>query len=359
MRFRFIFLLFITSLALTNCKSDKPEKAAPTQPPLAETLILYHYADAIPQSIIDAFTAETGVQVDYQTFGSYEEAIANIQEANHYDVVWLSNAHISQAVEAGLLATITYANVPNIRNVAPNFRDLAFDPRNEHSVPLTWGATGLLVRTDLVSVPYDTWNVLWELEPRQVGIWNDPRTIIGLTLQSLGYTASSINAEELAAGQQRLLELRAKAVFMEEYDPWTSAYALDEGTVLVAVAWAYDALVGEELNPNIQYIIPQEGTILWLESMAIPITSTQQYTAEVFINFMLRPEITGQYASEVLYAVTSEAANPYVNETLLNNPAVYPTDAMLANAEVFLPLGAALDEQYNAIWEAFLAAPTE
>lgn len=354
-----VLLLLLAVFALIGCSPDDDDATDPTTPPLAETLTLYHYADAIPQSILDQFTAETGVKIDYKNFASYEDAIASIAAGNTYDVVWLSNAHVSTARLAGLLRQVNYANVPNIRNIDANFRDLAYDPRNEHSVPLTWGTTGLLVRTDLVEVPYNSWNVLWEVPPQQVGIWNDQRTMIAVTLQALGFNTSSADPAELAAAQERLLELRKQAVFMEEFDPWTSAYELDKGTISVAVGWAYDALTGQGLNPNIAYVIPDEGTVLWLESLAIPTTSTEQYTAEVFINFMLRPEIMGQYANEVLYAVTSSAANEFVSPELLNNPAVYPTDEMLVRAEVFLPVNAEVDSEYNALWQAFLDAPTE
>ena len=139
---------------------------------------------------------------------------------------------------------------------------------------------------------------------------------------------------------------------------WTSAPELDSGRVTIALGWAYDGLAGRDLNPAIEYVLPNEGTLLWLEDLVIPANSPNKATAELFINFMLRPEIAAQFSNETFYAVTVEPANDIIDPAILNDPIVYPSDDMLVNAELTLPLSAEAKALYDDIWRRFMEAPS-
>jgi spermidine/putrescine transport system substrate-binding protein len=355
-----IFLGIIAILSvplLLGCSPASTIPPTPTVPSLAQELTIYNWEGGMPQAILDAFTAEYGVAINYQHFASYAEAEDSLKSGKAYDVVFISNDFIGQILDMDLLAELDLSNIPNLINITVNFRDLAYDPGNRHSIPYAWGTTGLVARTDLFGKPITSWNDLWESEIGQAGIWNDRRSMIGLTLRALGYSANSDKPEELNKALERLLELKARAQFMEQFDPWTSAPELDSGRITIALGWAYDGMAGRELNPAIEYIIPQEGTLLWLENMVIPANSPNKYTAELFINFMLRPEIAGQYVNETFYAVAVEPAAEFIDPTILNDPVVYPTNDMLTNAELILPLSAEAVRLYEDIWQRFLDAP--
>ncbi|MBK8136494.1 MAG: spermidine/putrescine ABC transporter substrate-binding protein [Chloroflexi bacterium] len=343
-------------LLLTGCSTAPAVAPTPTPPPLASTITLHNWDGGMPQSILDAFTAEYGVAVEYLPYAVYEEAQSNLEAGTPIDVLFVGTDVIAETLSKGLLAELDPSNLPNLRNVSVNFRDLSFDPGNRHSIPLGWGTTGLVVRSDLFGRPVTSWRDLWEGETGQIGIWDDRRSIIGLTLRSLGYSVNSEDPDELEAALERMLELRPRALFMEQFDPWTSAPEMDSGRIVIALGWAYDGLAGRDLNPNIEYVIPQEGTLLWLENMVIPANSPNKATAELFINFMLRPEIAAQYVNETYYAVANEAAKAFVDPAILDDPIVYPTAEQLVNAELMLPLSAEARMLYDSVWDRFLAA---
>ena len=130
-------------IALVGCEVKPTPPSTPTPPPLAEELVFYDWEEDMPQSVLDAFTEEYGVEVTYLTYESQEEALENVKAGEVYDVVVLDNDTIPLLVADGLLAEIDYRNVPNFDNISANFRDLAYDPGNRHAVPFNWGTSCL------------------------------------------------------------------------------------------------------------------------------------------------------------------------------------------------------------------------
>jgi spermidine/putrescine transport system substrate-binding protein len=356
---KYVFAVSISLLSLfmfVGCNPTPATLPTSTIPSLSDQLTIHYWAGGMPQQILDTFTAEYGVEINYVPFLTYADAEKNIASGQLLDVVFIGNDYIGQALNTGLLAELNLSNIPNLRNIAINFRDLTYDPGNRFSIPYTWGTTGLVFRSDLATYPITSWSDLWNVEIGKAGIWDDRRSMIGLTLRSLGYSANTSNPEELEEALHLLLELKPRAQFMEQFDPWTSAGELASGRINIALGWAYDALSGRNLNPAIQYIIPQEGTLLWVENMVIPANSSNQYTAEVFINFMLRPEISAQFTNETFYAVTNELASRFISEAIRNDPVVYPLNEMLVNAELIMPLSPEVKELYDGIWKRFMDA---
>jgi spermidine/putrescine transport system substrate-binding protein len=341
--------------ALVGCGAKPTPPPTPTLPPLAEELVFYDWEEDMPQSVLDAFTEEYGVKVTYLTYESQEEAEENIEAGKVYDVVVLDNDAIPWLVSEDLLAEIDYRNVPNFDNISVNFRDLAYDPGNRHSVPFNWGTTGLVVRSDLVDELPTHWADLWD--PRYTGriaVREDvPYDLIGLTLKSLGYSLNSENPNELEAALERMLELKRGAFFVGSYAA-DAVPALLSGEAVILVGWAEDVLEGQEENEAIVYILPEEGTLLWGDNFAIPANSPHKYTAEVFLNFLLRPEISAQITNENCYATPNEAAYPFIDPDILNNPVIFPPNEDLKNAEVFLSHSPEGDALWAEIWERFM-----
>jgi spermidine/putrescine transport system substrate-binding protein len=342
-------------IALVACGSPTPPPT-PTPPPLAEELVFYDWEEDMPQSVLDAFTEEYGVKVTYLTYESQEEAEDAIRGGEVYDVVVLDNDAIPWLVSDGLLAEIDHRNVSNFDNISVNFRDLAYDPEHKHCIPFNWGTTGLVVRSDLVEELPTRWADLWD--PRYAGkiaMREDvPYDLIGLTLKSLGYSLNSENPDELEAALERMLELRQSSFFVGSYAE-DAVPALLSGEAVIMVGWAEDILLAREENENVEYILPEEGTMLWGDNFTIPANSPHKYTAEVFLNFLLRPEISAQIVNENYYATPNEAAYPFIDPEILGDPVVFPPDKDLENAEVFLPRSAEGGALWDEIWERFMA----
>ena len=351
-----LLVFLILGLLMAGCVPKT--SPTPTSVPLAKEITFYDWQEDMPQSVLDAFTEEYGVKVNYFIYESQEEAIANIKAGQIYDVVVMESRYIPLLVMDDLLAKLDEGILSNLKNLSANFRELAYEPGNHYSNPYNWGTTGLVVRSDLVAGPVTRWADLWD--PRYAGrnaLWfGQRREVVGLALKSLGYSANSEKREELEAALARLLDLKPNVIRIE--DPnihWPEDLA--NGKVVVAMGYASDVLLGQALNPLITYVLPREGPLLWNDTFVIPANSPNKHTAELFLNFLMRAEINAKIVNENLYATPNEAAYPFIKPDILNNPVIFPPNEDLINAELILPLTQAGQQLYDEIWERFTNAP--
>ena len=211
----------------------------------------------------------------------------------------------------------------------------------------------MVVRKDLVAQPVTRWTDLWD--PRyagKVGLWmSQRRDILGLALKSLGYSANSENPAELEAALERLQALIPNAVTLEEVNAEDSSEALSSGQVVVAVGYARDVIEGRKKHAEIAYVLPAEGAMLWGDNFVIPASSSRKATAEILINFLLRPQIAAQIASVNKYATANEMALPLLDAELRNDTVVFPSNQDMRQAELQRPLSAEGEKLYDDIWE--------
>jgi spermidine/putrescine transport system substrate-binding protein len=356
-----IFRFLIVSLMFfaPACGSVPTIQSTSSPIPLAKELVLYDWEDDMPQSVLDAFTREYGLPVKYMIYQSQEEAIANMRAGAVYDVVVMESRFVPLLVQEGLLAPLHRDILPNLKNVSANFRELAYDPTNEYSIPYNWGTTGLVVRSDLVHEPVTRWADLWDARyAGRVGLWlGQHREVISLTLKSLGCSANSEDPEELEEALLRLFELKPNIIVLEDFDLGTSAGLTTSGQVIISMGYAYDLTSAREHNPATVYVLPSEGALLWNDTFVIPANSPSQHTAELFLNFLMRPDINAMIVNENHYATTNEAAHPFIEPDILNNTVIFPSNEDLANAELILPLTPQGQKLYDEIWDRFISAP--
>jgi spermidine/putrescine transport system substrate-binding protein len=340
-----ILLSILLSLLLAGCSSALP---------LPQKLILYSWAEYMPQSVMAAFTAEYGITFEYIAYETEEEVVENIQAGNVYDLVLLNPEFIPQMVEEELLKPLDYRNLPNFKYVSANFRDLVFDPGNTYSIPFHWGTTGLLVRTDLVDRPVTSWSDLWNPAfAGKVGIWTIPRSLIPIALKAQGFSANSEDLDELELTRQYLSRLKANVVLVSGLE--TSVVPLlESGELMIAYGWAYDAALALESKTPIEYIIPQEGTILWMDNFIIPANAQNPRDAELFLNFILRPEIAAQIVNESYYPMAVDGIEPFILPEILQSPVIFPDDSQMQNAEITLPIRPDRKWIYDDIWTTFM-----
>lgn len=345
-------------MLLTACNMPVASLAPKAAEPLAKKLIYYSWEEDMPDSVLAAFSREYGVEVEYLVYESQEKAIENMRSGLVYDVVVMDNQFIPELVQDDLLAKINHQHVPNLKNILINFRDLAYDPGNRYAIPYSWGTAGLLVRSDLVSEPVSQWADLWKpVYAGKIMMWRGvPREWVGLTLMSLGYSPNSENPVELEQTLNRLLALKPNLRFVDDFGGESAYPFLASGEAVLGPGYSYEALSGREENEAIQYIIPEEGALLWGDNFVIPANSPNKYTAELFLNFMLRPEISAQITNENMYATPNEAAMPLLEPAIREDRVVFPTNVDLQNAKLLLPLSPAGRELHSQIWERFLAA---
>lgn len=349
--------LLLTLLAA--CGRPTPPPSTPSPVPLAKEITLYDWEEDMPQSVLDAFTEEYDVKVNYLVYESQEDAIASIKAGQTYDVVVMESRFVPALAEAGLLAELHHQNLLNLKNLSASFRELAYDPGNTYSVPFNWGTTGLVVRSDLVAEPVTRWADLWD--PRyagRVGLWmGQHREVVSLVLKSLGYSANSEDPAELESVLERLLVLKPHVLTLEDFNLANAADMLASGQAVITMGYASDFLYGNEQNPAIVYVLPEEGALLWNDTFVIPANSPNQYTAELFLNFIMRPEVNAEIANENQYATPNEAAYPFIEPEILNSPVIFPPNEDLVDAELIQPLSPTGQQLYDEIWERFTTAP--
>lgn len=322
----------------------------------AVEIIYRDWEGVMPQSVLDDFTKETGIQVTYLPYQSQEEAIAEMKAGKVYDLVVLESEFVPPLVADGTLAEINYQNIPNFKNISANFRDLVYDPGNRHSVPYSWGMTGLVVADDKVSHPVAGWADLWKLKPEEkiVG-WTLPRYMLGVTLKSLGYSVNSTNPQELEAALAKLIELKPHLLQLD-WEPGVTATQILGQRAVVGLGQADDIREAEKQKVKLSYVLPVEGAILWGDNYTLPAASTKKAEAEKFINFLLRADIAARIITETYYWLPNDAAMPLVPEDLRKNTMIFPLQKDIQTAEIILPLNAAGEKLYAEIWQRFLAA---
>ncbi len=350
-------ILIALLLSLAACDGSPLSFSSPTPTPKpVEPVIFYNWGGYVPQSILDAFTAQTGIAVTDISYDDYEQAAVNIQQGEIYDVVLLGPDQVLNLSRDGRLARLNPETIPNKQNISLDYRNWAYDPGNIYSVPIFWGSTGLLVRTDRVHKPVTRWADLWDSEyAGKVAIWAIADTMLPVALKTLGYSANEEDPVALEAALQQLVKLKPDAILVQGSEP-TIVPTLTSDKAVIAVGYAFDALYAQAENLPVKYIFPEEGSLLWVEALVIPANSVHKEAAEKFINFLLGAEVAAQIPGLTGYAVPNEAAQGLIPRDILHNPIIFPPAEALKNAEMRLPHSPAGKQAFDDAWQRFLDA---
>ncbi len=263
---------------------------------------------------------------------------------------------VAQMIELGLLAPINYDNIPNFANVAAENKDPSYDPENVYSVPYFWGTTGIGYDASVVDPEPDSWAWLFEPEKLEqyggqgINLLDDQRELIGAALIYLGYDGNDTDETHLMEARDLLLSARP---YWTSFD--SSGYIdnlLIPGEVVLTHGWNGDVLVAAEENENWVYVTPKEGGFIWQDNYAIPASSSEasRRRAEHFINWMLEPEVSARNAEYVFYATPNEAAKSLLDEEILEDPSVYPSEETLAKLDFIQPLPTEALEIWDRVW---------
>ena len=318
----------------------------------AEKVIVYNWGEYLDPDVLDIFEEETGIQVVYEEYETNEIMYPKVQSgAISYDVVCPSDYMIQRMIENDLLAEINWDNIPNIKNIGQTYMDQskAFDPENKYSVPYCWGTVGILYNKTMVDEPIDSWSVLWDPKYKDSILMQDSvRDAFAVALKDLGYSLNSTNIKELTEAKDLLVTQK----------PLVQAYVVDQvrdkmigNEAAIGVIYSGEAIYTQKENPNLEYVIPKEGSNIWIDSWVIPKNAEHKENAEKFINFLCRPDIALMNFDYITYSTPNEAARELIeDDDIRNSEIAFPDEETLARCETFTYLGDDADEVYNQLW---------
>lgn len=319
---------------------------------LVDELHVYNWSEYIDPEVYASFEEEFGVKVIEDTFASNEDLLAKLQAgATGYDLIVPSDYMVKVMTELDLLAELNYDNIPNFANVSRTFRDPPYDPGNKYSVPYQWGTSGIGYNAEVFDEPPASWGYLFDPEMAapyagQISMLNDAREAIGAALKYLGYSLNSTDAVQLEEAKELLIRQKE---WVATYDSEGFEDLLAAGETMLAHGWSGDFFMAAEEAEQVWYVIPKEGAVIWTDNLAIPRTAPSQYTAEVFINYLLRPEISAQVTNFTWYGSPNEAAAEFIDPEILAEPGIYPPPEVMNELEFIRDVGG-VTPAYDRIW---------
>ena len=317
-----------------------------------QKVIVYNWGEYLDPEVITMFEEETGIDVIYEEFETNEIMYPKVQSgAIAYDVVCPSDYMIQKMLDNGLLAEINFDNVPNLKNIGQRYMDKSreFDPENKYSVPYCWGTVGILYNKTMVDEPIDSWSILWDDKYRDNILMQDSvRDAFGVTLKYLGYSLNSTDLDELTEAMNLLIVQK----------PLVQAYVIDQvrdkmigNEAAIGVIYSGEAIYTQNENPDLEYVIPKEGSNIWIDSWVIPKNAEHKENAEAFINFLCRPDIALMNFDYITYSTPNTAARELIeDEDIRNSKIAFPDDSELEHCETFHYLGDEADAVYMDLW---------
>jgi spermidine/putrescine-binding protein len=289
----------------------------------AEQLNLFAWSEYVPQKVIDGFTKETGIKVNYETYASGEEMLSKLLAGGAaYDLVQPPDYIAESMIKNKLLRPLDATKLKNLKNLAPEFTKLPHDPEAKFTVPYMTGTVGIVVNTDKVKTPVRGFRDLFSARfKNRIVVVNDNRELVSWALVTLGLDQNAITPANLAKAKPLVAEWIKLVKVFDSDSPKTP---LLNGDVDLGVVWSGEAAKLINENKKFTYVLPAEGYHPFVDVLAMPTTGKNPAAAHRFIDYILRPEVSALISEEFPYTNPNAAARKLLSAEQLANPASYP-----------------------------------
>lgn len=319
---------------------------------LADQLNLYIWARQIPNKILQQFTEETGITVNLSAYDSNEIMYAKLKSGPNpgYDIISPSTYFIPKLKRSGLLLPLDKSKIPNFRHLDPKFLNQAYDPQNYYSIPIQWGATGIFLNQRLITqTSIRTWADIWKPKYKhQLVILDDVREVFAIGLIKCGYSPNDEDPKHLQEAYNMLTKLRHN---IKLYNSNAIETLVTDEDVTVGMAWNATIAKTQIENPAIEFIYPEDGYAIWIDSLAILKDAPHKAAAHTFINFILRPDISAKLVILELFPVPNLSAQNQVPSYLRNNPTLFPDLKTLSRGTILVEISASAMATLEDYWE--------
>lgn len=335
-----------------------------------KVLNVYNWSDYIEPSVVPAFEKEYGIKVNYDVFDSNEVLETKLLAGRTgYDVVVPSASFLERQIQAGVFQKLDRSLLPNLKHLDPDItrRIELYDPGNQYAVNYLWGTSGVGYNVDKIAsampnAPVNSFSMLYDpnvvryFKKCGVSMLDAPDEVVGTVLIYLGKDPNSEALEDLKAAEKVLLAIRPYVRYIN-----SSKYIEDlaNGGICLALGWSGD--VGQARSRakdagngiNIRYNIAKEGAIMFFDMLAIPADAPHPKNAQLFINYLLRPEVAAKNSSAMHYATSNAAAYSLVDPAVYSDRGVYPSDAQKAHLYPNAARSLAFTRELNRSWTRF------
>jgi spermidine/putrescine transport system substrate-binding protein len=317
-----------------------------------EVLKVFNWSDYIDPAVIEAFEAEHACRVVYDSFSSDSELEARLATGGGaYDVVFPSDRAMHSLKAKGLLQPIDQGQIGNIANLDAAFLDRSFDRGNRYSLPYFWGTVAVGVRKDHVTEDVTGFEVLFDRRYRgRITMLDDLENVVAAVLMFLGRPLNSVDRHDMLAAKQLLLQQKP---LVQAYTSDAYRERLIAGDAWASLGWSGDLLqaaeIAAEQGDTVDVIVPRQGTLLWLDSLAIPARATSVPLAHRFIDYLLSVPVAVSNAEYVHYATPNAAAKAKLDPESAADPRIYPPAATLARCQWLEDRGEEI-AKIEAVW---------
>ncbi len=328
-----------------------------TDTPNGEVYV-FNWGEYIDEETIKMFEKETGIDVIYEEFQTNEEMYPKVEAgATTYDIVCPSDYMIAKMVDNNMLAELNWDNLPNAKqHIGAQYYEKSeeFDPGNKYSVPYCWGTVGILYNTSMVKEPVTSWSILWDEDYKDnILMQSSVRDLFMVGLKLNGYSMNSTDKDELDAAKQSLIQQK----------PLVQAYVIDQvrdkmigGEAALGVIYSGEAIYTQRENPDLEYVVPEEGSNVWIDSWCILKDAPNKENAEKFINFMCRPDIALMNFEYITYSTPNDSARELIeDEDIRNSKIAFPDLSEYNDMETFSYLGDEADEYLNNLYKEVMS----
>ncbi|WP_330676769.1 ABC transporter substrate-binding protein [Butyrivibrio sp. DSM 10294] len=334
----------VSVFALSGCGSDSASGEN-------GKLYVYNWGEYIDEEVIDEFEEETGIKVIYDTFESNEIMYAKLaQDSSAYDVVCPSDYMVQKLIQNDLIQELDFGSIPNSANIGAQYYESAsdFDPGNKYAVPYCWGTVGILYNKTMVDDVVDSWDILWdEKYSGQILMQDSVRDAFMVSLLRNGYSMNTKNEDELRVATDDLIAQK----------PLVQAYVIDQvrdkmigEEAALGVIYSGEAIYTARENPDLVYVVPKEGTNVWIDSWVITKGSKNVENAKKWIDFMCRGDIALRNFEYITYSTPNTVAQENIEDEDIKNSKVAFPDLSTFPTESYQYLGEDGDKLYNDSW---------
>ncbi|MDD2160171.1 polyamine ABC transporter substrate-binding protein [Pseudomonas sp. MIL19] len=328
-----------------------------------EVIRVYNWNDYIAPQVLKDFEAETGIRVEYHTFSTASELDTILASGEAIDIAMPSHDALPAMIKNGALQPLDFKRLPNRKHLDKQLLStlVALDPANRHAVPYLWGAVGLAINTPLAEAAFggplpDSWSLLFDAEqsarlaPCGISLLDAPDETLTVLLSYQGRSLARSSPSRIKRSSQVLDGLRPNLRYID-----SERYIddLNQGKLCVAMAWVGDALAAADAGQPVRFLVPDEGSVLFIDSLVIPSSAKRPDLAHRFIDYLMQPKVAALITAETLYPSGNADSQAFLDEALRNQPGLYPDRETKRRLHALETLPEKHSATLEAVWTRF------